>query len=125
MTAENDLHAFADRLFEAVAAGDLDTVAACYAPDATIWHNFTNVKQTPEQNLQMLGLLAAWKNFRFEDTRRRIIDGGFIQQHTMRGAAPDGQPFEAPSILIVKVGSDGKIKTVEEYFDPSQVPFPR
>jgi ketosteroid isomerase-like protein len=118
-----DLHSYADRLFAAVAAGDLETVRSCYAPDATIWHNFTNAVQDPEENLRMLGLLATWRNFRFEDVRRRVIEGGFLQQHVMRGESPEGEPFEAPSILIVMVRED-LITSVEEYFDPGQLPFP-
>ena len=38
----------ADRLFAAIEAGDLDAVAALYAPEAVIWHNHDGVEQPAE-----------------------------------------------------------------------------
>jgi ketosteroid isomerase-like protein len=120
---ESSLFAFADRFFGAVAAGDIDTVRACYSPDVRVWHNFDMVEQNREENLQLLAHVSAtWKNFRFEDVRRRIVEGGFIQQHTMRGEGPDDKPFECPSLLIVQVEGDTIVR-IEEYFDPHQTPM--
>lgn len=121
----DDTHAaLADRFFGAVAAGDIDTVRDCYASDAQIWHNFDNAVQTRDENLQLLSYVSTnWKNFRFEDVRRTPIDGGFVQQHVMRGEGPDDQPFESPSILVVKV-NDGLVARIDEYFHPGQVPLP-
>lgn len=118
------LNELADRFFGAVSAGDMDIVRDTYTPDAQIWHNFDNAVQTREDNLQLLSWVSAnWVNFRFEDVRRHAIDGGFVQQHVMRGESLEGKPFESPSILVVSV-SDDHITKIDEYFDPSQAPFP-
>jgi ketosteroid isomerase-like protein len=115
----------ADEFFGAVTAGDMATVRRLYAPDATIWHNFDNTDQTPEQNLTLLSWVSAnWVDFRFSDVRRHSIDGGFLQQHVMNGKDPEtGQAFAAPAILMVLVDG-GRITRIEEYFDPGQVPLP-
>lgn len=115
----------ADRFFGAVSAGDIDTVRECYSPDARIWHNFDNVETTREENLQLLAYVTEnWKNFRFENVRRRPMEGGFIQQHEMHGEGADGKPFMAPAILLVSV-QDGHVSRIEEYFDVGQCPpFP-
>lgn len=113
----------ADQLFGSVMAGDVDAVRALYTPDTKVWHNFDNHEQTRDENLQLLTWITAnWSNFRYEDVRRLAIDGGFIQQHVMKGEGPDGKPFESPAVLFVFVG-DGKITRIEEYFDLSQVPL--
>jgi ketosteroid isomerase-like protein len=120
-----DINTLADRFFGAVSGGDLETVRACYAPHARIWHNFDNTEQTRDENVQLLSWVTSnWKNFRFENVRRRLTDDGFIQQHVMRGEGPDGTPFESPSILILTV-NDSQITRIEEYFDAGQVPLPQ
>lgn len=120
-----DVLAVADELFGAVAAGDVETLRRLYAPDATIWHNFDNADQTPEQNIELLTWVAEnWVDFRFTDVRRRVIDGGFLQQHVMTGrSAATGESFVAPAILLAFV-ADGRITRIEEYFDAGQVPLP-
>ena len=37
---ETEMLALADRFFEAIPKGDVDTLRRLYAPDAAIWHNF-------------------------------------------------------------------------------------
>lgn len=125
MTAGLDAHMteVADRLFGSVMAGDVDSVRDLYTPDTRVWHNFDNSEQTRDENLQLLSWISAnWANFRYEDVRRRAVDGGFIQQHVMKGEGPDGKPFESPAVLIVSV-DDGKVTRIEEYFDLAQVPL--
>lgn len=123
LSSAAQMFAVADRLFGAVEAHDLETVRSCYAPDVRVWHNADNAVQTLDENIQTLTyVITAWSNFRYEDVRRRVIDGGFIQQHNICGEGPDGTPFSAPAVVVVTVGDDGKITAVDEYFDASQLP---
>lgn len=123
-TEQDQVFALADRFFEAISAGDMQTVREIYAPDATIWHNFHPTDATREENVQLLtAVTSAWTNLRFESVRRQATDYGFVQQHIIRGEGPDGTPFEAPAILLVTV-RDAYVARIEEYFDPAQVPMP-
>jgi ketosteroid isomerase-like protein len=122
---QNELFAIADRLYDAVSAGDMETVRGCYSPDVKVWHNFDNREQTCEENLGLLAWVSAnWRNFRFEEVKRQVAGAGYVQQHMMRGEGPDGAPFESPAIQVVEV-KDGLIVRIDEYFDPSQVPLPQ
>jgi hypothetical protein len=45
---------FAERFVGAIQSGDTDTVRACYAPDAKLWHNTDGVEQSVDQNMKVL-----------------------------------------------------------------------
>ena len=45
-----EIRALAVRFFDAVEAGDIAALRACYADDARIWHNTDRAEQTPEDN---------------------------------------------------------------------------
>ena len=57
---------------------------------------------------------------RYEDVRRVPLDDGFVQQHVLRGTAPDGSPLEVPAMLRVFVNG-GQIERIDEYLDTAQV----
>jgi ketosteroid isomerase-like protein len=110
----------AERFFRAVETGDIDEVAAIYAPDARIWHNFSGTEQSVEENLKILGWVARKLPGRHYDVLRRVeIPGGFLQQHVLRGTLADGSDFAMPACVICEV-ADGRITRLEEYLDPAQ-----
>ncbi|MUH50970.1 MAG: ketosteroid isomerase [Actinobacteria bacterium] len=114
------MNQLADRFVAAVAAGDVATVTSIYADDATIWHNFDQIDQTPSENVKtLIGLHRALTNVRYEDIRRTIVDDGFYQQHVLRGTARNAE-LELPAALRVYV-SNGRITRLEEYLDTAQV----
>ena len=118
---DDDPFAVADRLFAAVASGDLDAVRAIYSPDALIWHNNDNAEQTVEENLRVLQWVSRnLSDMRYEEVRRHRTDDGFIQQHVLRATAPNGTPIEVPACLVCTV-EDGRIARLEEYIDPSPI----
>jgi ketosteroid isomerase-like protein len=113
--------AVADRLFAAVERGDLDAVRAIYAPDAVIWHNNDGVVQTVDENLRVL----AWSTsriaaFRYEDVCRTATAEGFIEQHVLRGRAPNGEELHVAACIVCTV-ADGRITRLDEYFDSAQI----
>jgi ketosteroid isomerase-like protein len=110
----------ADRLFAAIEAGDPDTVAQLYAPDATVWHNFDQLDQSREQNVATLGWLCRRvPERRYEEIRRVITPDGFVQQHVLRGTMSDGAALEVPAMMRVYC-ADGHITRIEEYLDTAQ-----
>ena len=70
MDAANDMNVLADRVMRAIEQGDAETVAACYAPDARIWHNFDGLEQTVEENLRTL----RWIGKRLQNRRYAQFD---------------------------------------------------
>ncbi len=117
MTIANDTNLLADRFMRAIETGDIETVRACYAPDARIWHNNDGVEQTLEENLKVLNWVARHlPNRRYEIKSRHIFDGGYVQQHVLHGTLRSGKPFSMPACLVVTV-TNGKIARLSEYLD--------
>ncbi len=112
--------ALADRFFAAVERGDIDAVDGIYTADARVWHNYDDVAQDRDANMRVLrwftGRLAG---MRYEDVRRVVLDDGFVQQHVLRGTAPDGTRLEVHAMM--RVWCDGsQISRIDEYLDPAQ-----
>lgn len=109
-----------DRLFSAIMRGDIEAVRGLYAPDAVIWHNDDKTAQAPEQNLRVLGWVTRnVKDLRYEEIRRHETPAGFVQQHVLRGIAPNGTPIEVPACIVCEV-RDGRITRLDEYLDSAQ-----
>ncbi len=110
-----------ERFFAAVAASDLDAVRAIYAPDAVIWHNNDGAEQSDDENLRVLRWATSRiAGFRYEDVRRSATSDGFIEQHVLRGTAPNGEELLVPACIVCTV-VDGRITRLDEYFDSAQI----
>lgn len=115
-----EIAALADRFFGAIEAGDIEALRQLYAEDATVWHNFDQVDQSVDDNLQVL----AWMHrtidgLRYTEVERIVLDDGFVQQHVLTGAAPGGM-LDIPAMMRVTV-SDGTVTRIEEYLDTAQL----
>jgi uncharacterized protein len=118
--SHDEIEALASRFFAAIEAGDIDTVAATYADDAIIWHNFDQVEQSKVDNLRTLAYVVRTVSGRsYDDVQRVILDDGFVQQHVLRGNAAAGA-LEVPAMLRVWV-TDDRITRLDEYLDTAQV----
>lgn len=116
----DEIDGLATRFFAAIEAGDIDTVAAIYADDAVIWHNYDQVEQAAVDNLRTLAFVVRTVAGRsYDDISRVVLDDGFVQQHVLRGTAPGG-PLEVPAMMRVWV-ADGRITRLDEYLDTAQV----
>jgi len=111
-----------DRFFAAIQSADIDTVKAIYHADAAIWHNNDNAIQSVAQNLPVLGWVSRHiKGVRYEDVRRTATgDGRILQQHVLRGTAPNGKPLEVFACIIFTIDDDGHITRLDEYLDTGQ-----
>jgi len=107
----------AERLFAAITAADIDAVAGLYHPDIVVWHNSDGMEQTGEDHLLVLRWVSRnIRELRYEDVRRSETSAGFVQQHVLRGTAPNGTPIEVPACIVCTVES-GKITRLDEYLD--------
>ena len=117
MSHTDDMNMLADRVMRAIESGDRDAIAACYAPDARIWHNFDGVAQTLDENLATMDWIGKrLSNRKYEIVARHAFDGGYVQQHVLTGTLNSGEAFRMPACLIVQV-KDGKITRLDEYLD--------
>jgi len=113
----NDYLELADRLIAAIEAADVDTIRACYAPDARIWHNFDGIEQTVDENLATLSwLVKRLPQRHYEIQRREALTDGFFQQHVLTGTTHTGEDFALPACIVCRV-ADGRITRLDEYLD--------
>ena len=119
-TATSNLE-LCEQLFAAIMAGDTEAVRGIYAADAVIWHNNDGVEQTPEENLRVLRwVIRNVKDLLYEEIRRHETAEGFVQQHVLRGVAPNGTALEIPACVVCTV-RDGRVTRLEEYEDSAQL----
>ena len=111
----------AEKFFAAIPRGDLEAVRALYAPAAEIWHNHDGVTQDVAANLRVLDwVVRNVSGLRYEEVRRQATPTGFVQQHVLRGAAPNGKPLEIPACIVCRV-ENGRITRLNEYLDSAQI----
>ena len=121
MQSDQDVLAFADRFVGAIQSGDTDTVRACYAPDAKLWHNTDGIEQTVDQNMKVLDwFIRTLPDRNYRVVRREALSDGFLQQHVLSGVRRDGPRVSLPAALLCRL-RDGKIARLDEYLDSAHV----
>src|SRR3546814_16772031 len=82
MAEQNDIRDMAQRFFDAIEAGDIETMQSSFTPDAEIWHNTDELIVTPAQTAQTLtGMVARIKDREYVDRQPTTFPGGFDQQN--------------------------------------------
>lgn len=122
MAEENDIRDMARRFFDAIEAGDIETMRNSFAPDAEIWHNTDELIVTRDQTAQTLtGMVARIKDRKYADRQLTVFPGGFVQQHVLTGVrVHDDVAVRLPCAIICKV-ENGRITRLDEYFDSAHV----
>ena len=122
MDSEVDIRAMATRFFDAIEAGDIETMRTTFAPDAEIWHNTDEAVGTRDQTAATLtAMVARIKDRLYADRRLTVFPGGFVQQHVLKGRrVHDDGEVRLPCAIICKV-EGGKITRLDEYFDSAHV----
>lgn len=119
---ETHYRVIADRFFNSIETGDIDTAIDTLAPDCSVWHNFDEKPMSPEQTSKVLmNLLDAVTNLKYADRKFYVIRGGFVRQHVVEAnRKDDGEKVRMPAAVICVVECD-KITSLEEYLDTAQL----
>lgn len=114
--------AVADRLFAAIERGDYPDIEALWADDVLVWHSGDTADNDRARALRVIRwFLRATTARRYEILDRQFFDGGFVQQHILHADASDGASIQLRVCIVIKVGTDGLITRIDEYFDPAQM----
>ena len=113
MAEQDDIRAMAQRFFDAIEAGDIETMRDSFTPDAEIWHNTDELIVTRDQTAQTLtGMVARIKEREYAERRLTTFPGGFVQQHVLKGRRThDDGEVRLPCAIVCKV-ENGKITRV-------------
>jgi len=107
----------ANDFLDAIERGDIETVQAIYAPDAVVWHNTDDIVQPVAGNLATLTNFIKYVPERHYTGRRiEVFDGGFVDQHVLKGKLVSGKEVSMAAVLVCKV-VNGRITRLDEYFD--------
>lgn len=122
MHTKEQIRALANRFFNAIEQGDLQTVAACYATNAIIWHNIDGCEKSRGENIAALTqMIQRIDARRYVARRLHLLDNGFVQQHVLQGRRTlDGQAVELSACIVCEV-ANGQITRLDEYIDSRQV----
>ena len=113
-------NALVDRFLVAIETGDVETVLSIYAENARIWHNYDQLVVSAKDNSrQIKWFTSRLAGMKYTEIRRIAFPGGVIQQHVLRGTAPNGQAVAVFAMLRIDI-VDGRIVGLDEYLDPAQ-----
>ena len=120
MTVDTEHRRLCHALFDALEAGDVAGVDACYAPDMTMWINVSGETITREANLEAVDKGRGMHRRRlYNDRNINTFDDGFVVQYTTHVVAHNGTEVPLSACLVAEV-RDGKISKLFEYLDTTQ-----
>ena len=112
----------ANRLFGAIERGDYPGVEALWAADVTVWHSGDTRDNDRRRALKVIRwFIDTTTARRYEILDRQFFDGGFVQQHILHADATNGASIGLRVCIVIKVGTDGLITRIDEYFDPADM----
>ena len=116
-----DTEAIADRLFHAVESGDIATVRQLWDDDVVVW-KVADRDRDRERALRVISwLVNATTDRHYEILDRQFFSDGFVQQHILHANGRNGGSISMRACMVIKVGANGLIKRIDEYFDPAEI----
>ena len=111
----------AGALFDAIERRALQAVAALYADDVQVWHNFSNACQSKAENLEVLTALCDnVREIHYDVVERLLLDDGrVLQRHVLRAKVGSGEEILIPACIFISV-REGRIVRIDEYLDTAQ-----
>jgi ketosteroid isomerase-like protein len=112
----------ADRLFEAIEQSDIAMVQQLWNSDVTVWKTGEPRDRDKERALRVIAwFVNTTTDRRYEILDRQFFDGGFVQQHILHANGRNGGSIQMRVCIVIKVGTDGLITRIDEYFDPAEM----
>ncbi|MBI3224451.1 MAG: nuclear transport factor 2 family protein [Mycolicibacterium cosmeticum] len=112
----------ANQLFGAIERGDYASVEQLWADDVTVWHSGDTQDNDRRRALKVIQwFLGVSTTRRYEILDRQFFEGGFVQQHVLHADATNGASIALRVCIVIKVGADGLITRIDEYFDPADM----
>ncbi|OBK46150.1 nuclear transport factor 2 family protein [Mycobacterium sp. 1081908.1] len=116
----------ADRLFAAIENTDAAAVDRLWSNDIAVWR--AGARRDPSKSddkaraMRVIDwFITATTERRYEILDRRYFPGGFVQQHILHATGHAGQSISMRVCIVIRVGADGLIDRIDEYFDPAEI----
>ena len=122
VTDANAIADVADRLFDAIERADTATIEGLWDDDVLVWHSGDRVDNDRPRALRVIyWFIKRTTERRYEILDRQVFDGGFVQQHILHAISRNGGSISMRVCIVIKVGADGLINRIDEYFDPAEM----
>jgi ketosteroid isomerase-like protein len=112
----------ADQLFTAIEHSDRAMLDQLWNDDMAVWRVGAKRDRDKERALRVIDwFIAATTDRRYEILDRQVFDGGFVQQHILHANGRNGGSISMRVCIVIKVGANGLISRIDEYFDPAEL----
>lgn len=116
----------ANRLFTAIERSDVAAVDAMWSNDVAVWRSGSRRDDDKARAMRVIDwFIGATTQRRYEILDRQLFDDGsargFVQQHILHATGHAGQSISLRVCIVIKVGTDGLIERIDEYFDPAGI----
>lgn len=112
----------ADRLFNAIENSNIAAVEQLFSPDVAVWKSGDERPNGRERSVRIIAwFVNATIDRRYEILDRQPFDGGFVQQHVLHANGRTGASVAMRVCMVIKLGADGLISRIDEYFDPAEI----
>ena len=111
----------ADRLFDAIENSDIALLEEMWNDDIIVW-KVADRERDKERALRVITwFVSATTDRRYEILDRKLFDGGFVQQHILHANGRNGGSISMRVCIVIKLGANGLISRIDEYFDPAEM----
>jgi ketosteroid isomerase-like protein len=116
----------ADRLFTSIVNGDKAAVDRLWRDEIAVWRVGARRDDDKARALRVIDwFIGVTTERRYEILDRRLFDdgsvSGFVQQHILHATGHAGQSISMRVCIVIRVGPDGLIDRIDEYFDPAEI----
>lgn len=116
----------ANRLFTAIERSDVAAVDAMWSNDIAVWRVGSRRDDDKTRAMRVIDwFIGATTQRRYEILDRQLFDDGsargFVQQHILHATGHAGQSISLRVCIVIRVGIDGLIERIDEYFDPAGI----
>jgi len=125
-TTAQTVVAVADRLFTAIENSDVAAVDRLWSNDITVWRVGTRRDNDKARAMRVIEwFITATTERHYELLDRQLFDdgsvSGFVQQHILHATGHAGQSISMRVCIVIRVGTNGLIDRIDEYFDPAEI----
>jgi ketosteroid isomerase-like protein len=116
----------ADRLFAAIENSDMAAVERLWSDDIAVWRVGAHRDNDKARALRVIDWLITTTTERhYQILDRQLFDNGsirgFVQQHILHATGHADQSISLRVCIVIKIGTDGLIGRIDEYFDPAGI----
>jgi ketosteroid isomerase-like protein len=116
------IESVADALFLAIEHSDTEAIEALFDTDIAVWHAGDRRDNDRSRALRVITwFIDNSTERRYEIFDRQFFETGFVQQHILHATGTNGAVMSLRVCIVIKVGENGLISRIDEYFDPADM----